>query len=82
MDSLRNGKSDITLKELVCVGKSGGVCGETVDSWKEWLPEILNGYSKDDIYNFCWGGVSCVHPEMIPGSSEYPRNPGIHRQGG
>ena len=28
------------------------------------------------------GGVSCVHPEMIPGSSEYPRNPGILRQGG
>ena len=28
------------------------------------------------------GGVSCVHPEMIPGSSEYPRNPGIRRQGG
>ena len=28
------------------------------------------------------GGVSCVHPEMMPGSSEYPRNPGIHRQGG
>ena len=28
------------------------------------------------------GGVSCVHPGMIPGSSEYPRNPGILRQGG
>ena len=26
--------------------------------------------------------MSCVHPEMIPGSSEYPRNPGILRQGG
>ena len=28
------------------------------------------------------GGVSCVHPGMIPGSSEYPRNPRILRQGG
>ena len=28
------------------------------------------------------GGVSYVHPGMIPGSSEYPRNPGILRQGG
>ena len=28
------------------------------------------------------GGVSCVHPEMISGSSEYPRNPRILRQGG
>ena len=26
--------------------------------------------------------VSCVHPGMIPGSSEYPRNPRILRQGG
>ena len=28
------------------------------------------------------GGMSCVHPGMIPGSSEYPRNPRILRQGG
>ena len=28
------------------------------------------------------GGMSCVHPKMIPGSSEYPRNPRIIRQGG
>ena len=26
--------------------------------------------------------MSCVHPGMIPGSSEYPRNPRILRQGG
>ena len=25
--------------------------------------------------------MSCVHPGMIPGSSEYPRNPRILRQG-
>ena len=28
------------------------------------------------------GEMSCVHPAMIPGSSEYPRNPRILRQGG
>ena len=28
------------------------------------------------------GVVSCVYPGMIPGSSEYPRNPRILRQGG
>ena len=28
------------------------------------------------------GVVSCVHPGMIPGPSEYRRNPGILRQGG
>ena len=26
--------------------------------------------------------MSCVHPKMIPGSSKYPRNPRILRQGG
>ena len=25
--------------------------GERVDSWKEWLPEIVQGYSKDNIWN-------------------------------
>ena len=32
--------------------ESDDVRGETVDSWNKWLPEILNGYSKEDIYNF------------------------------
>ena len=26
--------------------------------------------------------MSCVHPGMIPGSSEYPKNPGILKTGG
>ena len=38
-------------------GESGDVCGETVNLWKERLPEILNGYSKD-IYNFDESGCS------------------------
>ena len=25
--------------------------GKTVDSWKELLPELIRGYSKDDIWN-------------------------------
>ena len=33
-------------------GESGDVRGETVDLWKEQLPEILKGYSKEYIYNF------------------------------
>ena len=32
-------------------GESGDVQGETVDSWKERLPEILHGYDKDDVWN-------------------------------
>ena len=30
-------------------GESGGVQGETVDSWKERFPEIIHGYDKDDV---------------------------------
>ena len=32
-------------------GESGDVRGETVDSWKERLPELLQGYSKENIWN-------------------------------
>ena len=32
-------------------GESGEVQGETVDSWKERLPQIVQGYSKDNIWN-------------------------------
>ena len=32
----------------VC-GESGDVEGATVESWKERLPEIVQGYEKDDI---------------------------------
>ena len=40
------------IKRVSVCGESGDVRGETVDAWKERLPEILNGYSKEDIYNF------------------------------
>ena len=32
-------------------GESGDVSGATVDSWKERLPDIVHGYSADDIWN-------------------------------
>ena len=59
----RLGKSDFkgTVREMeeahhirrvtIC-GESGDVCGDTVASWKERLPEILNGYAKEDIFNW------------------------------
>ncbi len=34
----------------VC-GESGDVSGETVDSWKERLPELVHGYSAENIWN-------------------------------
>ena len=32
-------------------GELGDVQGETVDSWKERLPKLLQGYSKENISN-------------------------------
>ena len=32
-------------------GESGDVTGETVDSWKERIPELVWGYSEEDIQN-------------------------------
>ena len=39
------------VKRLKVCGESGDVSGVTVDSWKERLPEILQGYKKEDIWN-------------------------------
>ena len=39
------------LKQLRVCGESGEVRGETVESWKEHLPELLQGYSSNNIYN-------------------------------
>ena len=33
------------------VSESGNVQGKTVNSWKERLPELLQGYKKEDILN-------------------------------
>lgn len=40
-----------SIKRVSICGESGDVRGATVDSWKERLPEILNGYKIEDIYN-------------------------------
>ncbi len=39
------------IKRVTVSGESGDVSGPTLDSWKERLAEILNGYELDDIYN-------------------------------
>jgi len=44
-------KKKFTIKQLKICGESGEVQGETVDSWKERLPEIVQEYSKDNIWN-------------------------------
>ena len=40
------------MKQVTVCGESGNVWGEIVESWKEWSPEILEGYKKEDIHNF------------------------------
>ena len=39
------------VKRVSVCGESGDVCGDTVTSWKERLPEILRGYDKRDVFN-------------------------------
>ena len=45
------------MKQVTICGESGDVQGETVESWKERLPEILNGYSKEIMWNMDATGV-------------------------
>ena len=39
------------IKQMAVSGESGDVSGATVDSWKERLPHIPEGYSPEDIWN-------------------------------
>ena len=44
-------KARYNVRRITVCGESGDVCGDTVTSWKERLPEILAGYAREDIYN-------------------------------
>ena len=50
-------KKRYNVKQLKINGESGDVWGKTVDSWKERLPEIVQGYAKEDIWNMDETGV-------------------------
>ena len=52
---------------------------ELCPSWDD--PRIVR-VSQESQDTQTGGGVRCVHPRMILGLSEYPRNPRIFRQGG
>ena len=39
------------IKQMKVSGESGDVSGATVQSWKERLPHILEGYNACDIWN-------------------------------
>ena len=53
-------KGRYNIKKIRVSGESGDVSGETISSWKEWLPELLQGYKAEDIFNLdetgCFGG--------------------------
>ena len=44
-------KPNITSKKMVICTELGEVSGKMVESWKEQLPEILEGYTAQDIWN-------------------------------
>ena len=46
---LERWKTRYNVKGFRVCGESGDVSGVTVDSWKERLPEILQGYKKENI---------------------------------
>jgi len=56
---LEKWKKRYNVKQLKVVEESADVRGETVDSWKERLPEIIEGYAKEDIWNMDETGVFC-----------------------
>ena len=49
------------IRKLAVCGESGDVQGNTVDSWKERLAEILKDYEKEGISNIdetgCWRAI-------------------------
>ncbi len=54
MFALEKWKKRYNVKQLKVNGESGD---PTVDSWKERLPEVIEGYDRDDIWNMDETGV-------------------------
>ena len=50
-------KKRYNVKRMKISGESGDMRGETVDSWKEGIPELLQGYSNEKIWNL--NGTAC-----------------------
>ncbi|XP_065831030.1 tigger transposable element-derived protein 4-like [Oscarella lobularis] len=48
---LEKWKKRYNLRQVRVCGESGDVSGETVESWKERLPEIVEGFTAEDIWN-------------------------------
>lgn len=50
-------KKCYNVKHLKICGESGDVHGETVESWKERIPGIIQGYEKEDVWNMDETGI-------------------------
>ena len=48
---LEKWKKRYNVKKFAVCGESKDVCGDTVDCWKERLPELVHGYSKENVRN-------------------------------
>ncbi len=57
---LKKWKKRFSIKYFKICGESGDVQGVTIDSWKECLPELVRGYSKNDIWNMDETGLFFV----------------------
>ena len=44
-------KKRYNIRQITISGEAGDVAGETVESWKERLPELLQGYEAKDVWN-------------------------------
>ena len=50
-------KKRYNVKRMKISGELRDVRGETVDPWKEGIPELLQGYSSEKIWNL--NGTAC-----------------------
>ena len=48
---LEKWKKRFNVKMVKICGESGDVSGDTIESWLERLPELVDGYRKEDIWN-------------------------------
>ncbi len=49
------------MKQVTICGESWDVRLNTVESWKERLPEIVNGYDKENIWNMDETGIFKIY---------------------
>lgn len=48
---LKKWKARHNIKRMTICGESGEVSSKTADSWKERLPEIVQGYKPEDVWD-------------------------------